>query len=94
MHTQSASFLFIVPSPYPLPPPSLFPLLTHTLTSHTPPLSPHTQENTVAEEEAARLAAIEAEEEEEEGLINANLDNLDLSPYELALYMEEQRKKR
>jgi hypothetical protein len=32
--------------------------------------------------------------EEEEENLDANLDNLDLSPYELSLYMEEQRKKR
>ena len=53
----------------------------------------HTQSNTAAEEEAARLAAIEMEEEEEE-ITNQIHDNQDLSPYELSLYTEEQRKKR
>ena len=51
------------------------------------------KDNKVAEEEAARLATLEAEEEEDDTL-NNNLDSLDLSPYELALYLEEQRKKR
>eukprot|EP00596_Hydrurales_sp_CCMP1899_P004949 CAMPEP_0119051930 /NCGR_PEP_ID=MMETSP1177-20130426/73383_1 /TAXON_ID=2985 /ORGANISM="Ochromonas sp, Strain CCMP1899" /LENGTH=1845 /DNA_ID=CAMNT_0007031303 /DNA_START=346 /DNA_END=5881 /DNA_ORIENTATION=+ len=45
-----------------------------------------------AEEEAAKIALLEMEEEEDN--LDANLDNLDLSPYELSLYMEEQRKKR
>ena len=66
----------------------------HSLSiSHTHSfLFPHTsiQANLIAEDEALRLAAIEAEEEED--TLNANLDNLDLSPYELSLYIEEQRK--